>query len=172
MRQGLEARCASHAQATAVATCVRCGGFLCGECLEVQGAASYCAPCVAWRRRNDQVSPLAWTTVVLGGVAMLVVLLLLPVLGYYFLGGNVGWNREVGFQLIMLMSLLLGMASMPSVVVGLWEGARIRQKKSSRGGQRFVRLGMRLGGAGLLFFIGEALFGLYVAWAIMSGNLG
>ncbi|AGC41847.1 hypothetical protein MYSTI_00497 [Myxococcus stipitatus DSM 14675] len=171
MRQGLEARCASHAQATAVATCARCGGFLCGECLEVEDAAPYCEPCLAWRRRNERASGLAWAVMVLGCLAALTVLLLVPVAGYFFFGGNAGWNREAGFQLIVLLTLLLGAVSAPALVLGLWEGWRIRQRKSPRGGQRFVRLGTKLGGAGLALFVCEALYAVYVAWAVMSVSL-
>ncbi|QSQ11486.1 hypothetical protein [Myxococcus landrumensis] len=171
MRQGLEARCASHAQATAVATCARCGGFLCGECLEVEDAAPYCEPCVAWRRKNDRVSGLSWAVMVLGGLAALMVVLLVPTVGYFLFGGDTGWNREVGFQVIVLLTLLLGLVSAPSLVLGFWEGRRIHQKKSPRGGQRLMRLGMWLGGSGLVVFLCEALFAVWTAWAVMSANL-
>jgi hypothetical protein len=40
----------------AVATCARCGGFLCGECTEVVGEAPYCAPCVAILKRDAKPS--------------------------------------------------------------------------------------------------------------------
>lgn len=39
-------RCPTH-QRPAVATCVRCGTFLCGECTELLDDAAYCASCVA-----------------------------------------------------------------------------------------------------------------------------
>lgn len=42
----LGARCASHPEAAAVATCARCGTFLCGACTELRGEGAWCAPCV------------------------------------------------------------------------------------------------------------------------------
>jgi B-box zinc finger len=51
-------RCPAH-QRSAVATCARCGTFLCGDCTELRGEDAWCASCVAlvgprsgfrWRR--------------------------------------------------------------------------------------------------------------------------
>jgi hypothetical protein len=39
-----------------VATCARCGSFLCGDCTEVVGESPYCAPCVAVLRREGRPS--------------------------------------------------------------------------------------------------------------------
>lgn len=50
------AHCPSHPEAPAVATCARCGTFLCGECTEVLRETAYCAPCVAWLRRHGPPS--------------------------------------------------------------------------------------------------------------------
>jgi hypothetical protein len=50
------ARCASHPDVAAVATCVRCGSFLCGDCTELVGESPYCAPCVAVLRRDAKPS--------------------------------------------------------------------------------------------------------------------
>jgi hypothetical protein len=41
-----------------VATCARCGSFLCGECTEVREDAAWCASCVAWLRVHGQPSRL------------------------------------------------------------------------------------------------------------------
>ena len=50
------ARCALHPDVSAVATCARCGSFLCGDCTEVVGESPYCAPCVAVLRREARPS--------------------------------------------------------------------------------------------------------------------
>jgi hypothetical protein len=38
-----------------VATCARCGTFLCGECTELLGEAAYCAPCLSRVRRRRRL---------------------------------------------------------------------------------------------------------------------
>lgn len=73
-------RCPSH-QRAAVATCVRCGGFLCGECTELLGESAYCASCLAFVREHGTASRALRWTFGLGIVALLTVPLamLLPV---------------------------------------------------------------------------------------------
>ncbi|WIG94534.1 hypothetical protein KGD87_29035 [Myxococcus sp. SDU36] len=56
VRTPVGAVCATHPDAAAVATCTRCGGFLCGDCTELAGEAPYCAPCVAVLRREARPS--------------------------------------------------------------------------------------------------------------------
>jgi hypothetical protein len=48
-------RCPAHQQA-AVATCTRCGTFLCGECTELLGEAAWCASCVDFLRKHGPSS--------------------------------------------------------------------------------------------------------------------
>jgi ribose/xylose/arabinose/galactoside ABC-type transport system permease subunit len=45
------ARCAQHPEASAVATCTRCGTFLCGACTELLGEAAWCVSCLDFLRR-------------------------------------------------------------------------------------------------------------------------
>ena len=46
--QATGARCAEHVAAPAVATCVRCGNFLCAQCYRVNERGEYsCVPCDA-----------------------------------------------------------------------------------------------------------------------------
>lgn len=45
MAEALQASCATHAGTPAVATCRRCGLFLCDGCVLLDGDESYCAPC-------------------------------------------------------------------------------------------------------------------------------
>ncbi|WPB76297.1 B-box zinc finger protein [Archangium violaceum] len=73
-------RCPTH-QRAAVATCVRCGTFLCGECTELLGESSYCASCSAFVREHGTASLALKLTLGLGIVALLTVPLamLLPV---------------------------------------------------------------------------------------------
>jgi len=66
-------RCGQHPDVAAVATCARCGGFLCGECTEVVGEAPYCAPCVAILKRDAKPSRvMGWALVLnVAGLACL-----------------------------------------------------------------------------------------------------
>ena len=52
----LGARCASHPDAPAVATCTRCGAFLCGACTELRGEGAWCAACVEFLKRETPPS--------------------------------------------------------------------------------------------------------------------
>ncbi len=56
-----------------MATCARCGGFLCGDCTEVVGESPYCAPCVAILKRDAKPSRvIQWALVVnVAGLACL-----------------------------------------------------------------------------------------------------
>ncbi len=73
-------RCPTH-QRAAVATCVRCGTFLCGECTELLGEAAYCASCIAFVRQHGAASLALKLTLGLGLIALATVPLamLLPV---------------------------------------------------------------------------------------------
>jgi hypothetical protein len=51
---GVGAHCATHPAVAAVATCARCGGFLCGDCVEVHDELPYCAPCSTWWRKETR----------------------------------------------------------------------------------------------------------------------
>lgn len=66
-----------------MASCARCGTFLCGACTEVMGEAAWCADCVAWVRKNGAPSrAVKWLIAlgVLGIVAFPLLLFLAPVL--------------------------------------------------------------------------------------------
>ncbi|HYO58292.1 B-box zinc finger protein [Archangium sp.] len=73
-------RCPMH-QRAAVATCVRCGTFLCGECTELLGEAACCASCIAFVRKHGAASLVLKLTFGLGILALLTVpiSMLLPV---------------------------------------------------------------------------------------------
>ena len=64
------ARCASHPDVAAVATCARCGSFLCGDCTEVVGESPYCAPCVVLLRREARPSRVVRTALALNVVGL------------------------------------------------------------------------------------------------------
>ncbi|NPC87021.1 hypothetical protein HPC49_53685, partial [Pyxidicoccus fallax] len=74
------ARCAQHPDAAAVATCARCGSFLCGECTEVVGESPYCAACVGMLRREAKPSRVVQAALVLNvlGLVCLPGTLVLP----------------------------------------------------------------------------------------------
>lgn len=42
-------RCANHPEVVAVDTCIRCGAFVCGECLELLGEEPFCPNCFGRR---------------------------------------------------------------------------------------------------------------------------
>jgi len=72
-------RCPAH-QRTAVATCARCGTFLCGECTELIGETTACADCFALLQRRGAPS---WALTLTLGLQVLALLsaplvLLLP----------------------------------------------------------------------------------------------
>ncbi|WP_375770141.1 B-box zinc finger protein [Archangium gephyra] len=72
-------RCPTH-QRAAVATCVRCGTFLCGECTELLGEAACCASCITFVRKHGAASLALKLTLGLGLIALATVplALLLP----------------------------------------------------------------------------------------------
>lgn len=61
-------RCPAH-QRAAVATCARCGTFLCGECIELLGEAAYCASCAAIVGPRE--GPLPPSLLVVSGLVLL-----------------------------------------------------------------------------------------------------
>ncbi len=62
----LGARCASHPEAPAVATCTRCGTFLCGACTELSGEDAFCASCLRLYQRAGPAPRIVQGLIVLG----------------------------------------------------------------------------------------------------------
>lgn len=56
-------RCGTHPAALAVDTCLRCGAFVCSECLELLGQDPYCVRC--FDRRDVTGTPSARASVAL-----------------------------------------------------------------------------------------------------------
>lgn len=83
-----------------MASCARCGTFLCGTCIEVMGEEAYCAGCVAWLHQNGPVSRTVQVLIALemAGIAglPLCVLFPFPVL-HLLIGGSGLWvsTREL-----------------------------------------------------------------------------
>ncbi len=73
------AHCPAHRR-MAVATCARCGTFLCGDCTELLGEAALCPDCLALVRRESKPSWLLTGALGLQCIALVAVplLLLLP----------------------------------------------------------------------------------------------
>lgn len=67
----MDARCASHSEAAAVALCSRCGAFLCGACVELREEAAWCAACVETLRLNAPPSRAVKASIVLGALGLL-----------------------------------------------------------------------------------------------------
>ncbi len=60
------ARCALHPATAAVDICQRCGGFVCGECLELQGSDVFCQNCFQRSGGGGKASGRAVASLVLG----------------------------------------------------------------------------------------------------------
>ncbi|PTL84365.1 B-box zinc finger protein [Vitiosangium sp. GDMCC 1.1324] len=114
------ARCPSH-QRAAVATCVRCGTFLCGECTELLGEAAYCASCVAFVRKHGAPSLLLKAALGLEVIALasIPLTMLLPFRALIHLG-------EVVYALAILhrVPVLNGLAA----GLGFWSASRERRR--------------------------------------------
>ncbi|QSQ20855.1 hypothetical protein JY651_37355 [Pyxidicoccus parkwayensis] len=122
------ARCASHPDVAAVATCARCGGFLCGDCTEVVGESPYCEPCVGMSRREARPSRVVQAALGLNllGIACLPCWLGLP-----------------------LPTLVAGVAGF---VLGLRELRRIHRGEGPERGRAQARVTLLLGVLNLVLF--------------------
>ncbi len=73
----VSARCAQHEKAAAVEVCIRCGTFLCSECLELFGDEPYCLRCLELVTRTPEsarsvvAAALSGAAAWLGGVLFL-----------------------------------------------------------------------------------------------------
>ncbi|MCP3065479.1 hypothetical protein LXT21_42620 [Myxococcus sp. K38C18041901] len=112
-----------------MATCARCGTFLCAECVELVPEGSVCEPCRARLRMEGPASRVAWGALALG------------VAGLVFLPCSLG---------IPLPTLVAGSGAL---VLGLRETARIRRAQSPVRGKWPARLGWVLGGLTLLLVL-------------------
>ncbi|HEX8823700.1 MAG TPA: B-box zinc finger protein [Archangium sp.] len=139
-------RCPAH-QRAAVATCVRCGTFLCGECTELLGEAAYCASCAALV--GPQLGRLPWSLLGVSGLVLLGML-------------SSGAAFLPGFPSLLSFPrwLLLGVSG----VLGLWVPTRLIHRIDSGRGPRRARLLARctrwFAVVNLLFFL------LSLAWAL------
>lgn len=116
------ARCANHPEAAAVASCARCGTFLCGACTELLGEAASCANCLALLQKGA-VRPR-----VVGGIVALNVIAL------------------VSLPLCIIFPPLFNLTV---AVLGLWvatrELRRIRESGGAARGAGMARLAFGLG---------------------------
>jgi hypothetical protein len=119
------ARCPAH-QRAAVATCVRCGTFLCGECTELLGEAAYCASCLTFVRQHAAPSLLLKAMLGLEVIALasIPLAMLLPYRALVRVGGAV---VIVAFlQRVALLNVL-------AAQLGFWS-ARREQRRLVQGG--------------------------------------
>ncbi len=109
-------RCPTH-QRAAVATCVRCGTFLCGECTELLGEAAYCASCLAFVREHGAASLALKLTLGLGIAALLTVPLamLLPMRVVVDMG-----QATIAVPLLRRLPVLNALAA----GLGFWQASR------------------------------------------------
>ncbi|AKQ69605.1 Glutamate synthase [NADPH] large chain [Myxococcus hansupus] len=115
--------CGNHPDVPAVATCMRCGTFLCGDCTELVGQSPYCAcaPCVAIMRKEARPSRVVQVALALNvvGLVCLPCSLTLP-----------------------LPTLVAGLAG---VVLGLRELHRIARGEGAERGRNQARVTTALG---------------------------
>jgi hypothetical protein len=148
-------RCPAH-QRAAVATCRRCGTFLCDECIELLDEAAWCASCVALVGPRSGPLPPG-----LLGVSALVLLGMLST-GAAFLPF---------FPSVLTFPrwLLLGLSG----VAGLWVSTRVLQRIARGQAPRRARLLARctrwLATVNLLFFLLSLAWGLFLLRGLLRG---
>jgi hypothetical protein len=122
MPEALSANCGNHATASAVATCRRCGLFLCDACMSLEDDESYCSTCVALRREPPSKLARASVFLPLASVACAALMLTGTSLGMLSIFGLPAWLGGVA-----------------AVAV---ERGRLRAKPDSIRGQLWVRAGI------------------------------
>ncbi|WP_426756564.1 hypothetical protein [Myxococcus sp. Y35] len=134
--------CATHPDVAAVATCARCGGFLCGDCTELAGETPSCAPCVAVLRqeaRPSRVIPVALALNVVGLASL-----------------------PCSLYILALPTLVAGLVG---VVLGMRELRRIARGEGAERGRTLARVTVVLGWVDLGLAAGWAAFVLEAAWS-------
>lgn len=146
MSEALSAQCGNHPNAPAVATCRRCGAFVCESCLTLVGDEAYCAACAA--RRQAPATPRARNAVWLP----LFALLSLSSVGLF----------HTPLQLVSFLGAPLWLAG---VVINL--GERRRLKASGDGdalsSRRWLRAGLGLSVVATVALLPWAM----VAWEVL-----
>jgi hypothetical protein len=138
-----------------VATCARCGTFLCGDCIELLGEAALCASCAAIVARQE--GPIPVGLLVVSGLVLLGMLSTAAAFLPFFPS-----------ILSLPRWILLGVSG----VVGLWVPTRVLHRIDSGQGPRRARFLARctrwLASVNLLFFLlslGWMLFLLRGSWS-------
>lgn len=139
------ALCAAHPEQPALATCARCGSFMCGECRS-EALPELCAPCASRLEEGRFVSQVPML-----GIVMIVHGILVGGLGLYLLvfGGffaqsvataptSSGEDPLAGFM-VGVIGVIGGLHMIPGVLQ-VWAGVRIRAYRSR---------GLALAGLGL-----------------------
>lgn len=143
------ARCATHPAALAVATCSRCGTFLCGACTELLDEAAYCEACVHLLKRSAPSSLVVRAIIALG----LAGLVLLPV--PFVLGFGV-----LPLLAVQLLTVGLGL-TVPRAAL-----RRIQRGEAPPGGRAQARVAVALAWANLVPLL---LMGAAVGFALLTG---
>jgi hypothetical protein len=130
-----------------VATCARCGTFLCGECTELLGEAAYCADCVDFLRRKGPSSRAVRAVFGL----QLTSILFLPLCAILATFGLSPVSFEHGLPPLPLLLNLLAFGT------GLWlaggELRRIARGEASSQGRALARWAHGLAWVNLVFFL-------------------
>lgn len=150
----LDERCAGHPERASVATCVRCGTFMCGEC-SAEAMAEHCAGCAS---RLEQGSLVAQVPIF--AIVMIVHGVLLAGAGIYFLVFGVLFAHNVAAAPgepagpdALMSSVMLGASGVIGVVdllpgaLQIWAGVRLRSFRSRT-------LGLVALGAGVMTVLG------------------
>jgi hypothetical protein len=145
------ASCATHAGATAVDLCTRCGSFLCGECVEYLDTAPYCERC--HRLVTTRASLRARVSAALSGLGVL------GMLAGFVVQGRPG----LGLWALAVPTGFVGLAS------SLQELAALTRGEAPTPGRPWATVGRALGALHTALVVGlVALF----AWFLLSHREG
>ncbi|MBI3184441.1 MAG: hypothetical protein HYZ28_20085 [Myxococcales bacterium] len=142
-------RCARHPSDAAVELCRRCGGFLCGECIQLHADEPYCEDClkVVLRpesRRSLVAVALATASAVLGFYGLVAAAVLLA-------------TEVKGGPLFVMPAYAPGVAGM---VMGYQERAKVRTGEAARKGRIYADAAVYLGWADVVMAAISAFLGL------------
>lgn len=133
---------------------MRCGSFLCGECTELLGEATYCAACVDFLRVHGRASRGLQLALVLGALSAVSLPLVLGLVGWLQGGSEPTVLLAVAYAFVLGLGLPVLHAL--ALIVGLFVVARERRRPlRSSSALRWTRWTWRLALLGLGYFLLE-----------------
>jgi hypothetical protein len=146
--EALAASCGNHASAPAVATCRRCGLFLCDACVVIEDDQGYCASCVALRQAAPSLMARASVVLPLSALACAVA-------------------AFIGTELAAIAGLLGGPLWVGGVAAVVVERRRLREHPDAVRSRLWLRAGAWFSVLGFLGFVPTALM---LLWLFTSGS--